>query len=49
MYTCIYLDDCSIGNAGVIHLSKTKWRIIDHLAIGIAYFIKERMYLFVKA
>jgi hypothetical protein len=34
-----YIDDCDIGGAGVIHLSKAKWRKLDKIQLGEGIFI----------
>jgi hypothetical protein len=40
MYSILYADNCSIGSAGILHLSKAKWGKLDFLLLGIFLFIK---------
>jgi hypothetical protein len=40
-YSMIYKDNCSIGSAGVRHLSKAQWRRADYVTLGNMIFMKE--------
>jgi hypothetical protein len=40
LYEIIYEGKCSIGSAGVLHLSKAKWGQLDQLIFGKAIIIK---------
>jgi hypothetical protein len=41
MYLIVYLDQCSIGSAGIFHLSKAKWGRLDNVSLGKTLLIKE--------
>jgi hypothetical protein len=40
MYSMFYVEDCDIGGAGIIHLSKAKWGRLNYLTLSILLFIK---------
>jgi hypothetical protein len=48
MYPMFYIEDCAIGSAGIIHLSKAKWGMLNYLSLRIFLFIKEKTKLWVK-
>jgi hypothetical protein len=44
-YSMIDKDDCSIGSAGIFHLSKAIWKKLDWLTMSKLFFIKVPMCL----
>jgi hypothetical protein len=47
-YLQIYRDNCGIGSAGVLHLSKAKWGRLNRLSLGRASIIKNGVRLLAK-